>query len=104
MNETIGAEASDDMVDWMNRIESSIAELRTTTVARFDALEGRIDTLEERIDARADSRFAAFEVKLSAATDLVHRQTDFVRWMLAFWAASLVTIVASLNALSRDIR
>ena len=65
MNEALGAEASDDMVDWMNRIESSLAELRSTTVARFDAL---------------------------------------VRWMLGFWAASLVTIVASLYALSRVIR
>ena len=108
LHEVIGDEAAEAMVEWMNHtddkldelkyelgelrqtVRADIAELRQEMVVGFAKVEAEF--------AKVDARFA--KVEAAAA----QRQADLMKWMLTFWAASLVTYVGAIVALAKVIR
>ncbi len=123
LNEALGAEASDDMVNWIGETDTvgselrrDVAQLRHEMNARFDAANARFDALQADIDGRfaataasVDSKFAVLEAKMdarfaAAEAAAAQRHSEFMRWTMGFWAASLATMVASIFALARVIR
>ena len=123
MGESLGSEAGDAMVDWMNRVEENarelradIAELRQGMDVRFADLRQDMNTrfAEMGADMRAgfagvDAKFAAMDAKFAAmdakfaAMDAAaaKRHADFMKWTLGFWAISLVTLVGAIATLAR---
>ncbi len=70
--ETLGHEAAEAMVSWMESVERNRAELRETSDlafaridARFDQAEARFGEMEARLEQRMDARFAAMERQIS---------------------------------------
>ncbi len=70
--ETLGQEAADAMVTWMESVERNRAELRETSDlafaridARFDQAEARFGEMEARLEQRMDARFATMERQIS---------------------------------------
>ncbi len=108
LNDMLGAEASDDMIDWMGRVEDSIrglrqdlAEFRTHVDGRFAAIDARFASVDARfqtLEGRMEAKFAAAEAAAA------QRHADFMKWTMGFWAASLITMVASIYAFARLIR
>jgi predicted nucleic acid-binding Zn-ribbon protein len=112
LTESLGSDASDAMVDWMNGVEDSnrelradFAELRQEMNVRFAELRQEMNTrfAETREEMRSgfakiDARFAALDATIA------ERHADFMKWTLGFWAVSLVTLVGAIAALGRLLR
>ena len=112
LHEAIGPEAADAMVDWMNQTDDRIdalrqelAEFRSEMRADFAELRQEMNALSASIDVRfagVDAKFASVDAKFAAAEAAADRRhTEFMKWTLGFWVASLVTMVAAIAALSR---
>ncbi len=103
LHETLGDEAADEMVGWMQGIDAQRAELRelnelsvSRLEARFDQVEARFDQVEARFGqvearfGRVDARFGELEVKLEAG--LAKTDADLRRAMEAGFARLEVKI------------
>jgi hypothetical protein len=116
LTESLGSDAGDAMVDWMNGIEETtrelradIAELKQHTDVRFAELRQEMNTgfaeLREEMRtgfANVDAKFATLDGRFAAMdAAAAQRHADFMKWTLGFWAVSLVTLVGAIGALSR---
>ena len=78
LDEVLGSEAAEVMVDWMQRVDSGRNELRELNELNFARLESRfaaIDTRFAAVDARfaaVDARFEALDKKLDAAIEVLN--------------------------------
>ena len=113
LHQTLGSEAGNEMVDWMNRMDAQRAELRELNELSFSRIDAGFGELEARLraelqagQARTDSSvadlrrdmelgFARVEMKVE------QRTADIMRWSFAFWVGSVLTITGALVALSR---
>jgi hypothetical protein len=132
--DTLGHEAAEAMVDWMQRVETQRTELRELadlSFARIDARFGEAraehDLRFSRIDARfgearaeselrfagaradLDLRFARVDTRFATLekTLVEHiewRFSDLIKWAFVFWVGSTVTLVVALAALARFAR
>jgi hypothetical protein len=116
LQETLGPEASDAMIDWMNHTDTRLDELHTELVefrsevrADFAELRQEFDSKlttglgslreEMRVGfAKVDAKFA--EIEKSAA----QRHADFMKWTLGFWVLSLATLAGTIIGLSNRLR
>jgi hypothetical protein len=88
---TLGSEAAEAMVDWMQQVETQRSELRELSDVSFARIDARFgETL-----AQIDLRFA----EARAHTDL--RFAELMKWSFVFWVGSTVTLVVALAALAR---
>ena len=114
--ESLGSEAGDAMVDWMNGVEDNTRELRADIAELRQAMDVRFADLRQEMNTRfaglhgemragfasVDAKFAAVDAKLAAMdAAAARRHADFMKWTLGFWAVSLVTLVGALAALAR---
>lgn len=98
LSESLGSEAADAMVDWMNGTEETSRELRADIAELRQEMNVRFAEFREEMRsgfAKVDARFAAAE---TAATQ---RHADFMKWTLGFWAVSLVTLVGAIATFAR---
>jgi hypothetical protein len=113
LSESLGSDAGDAMVDWMNQTEENtrelradiselqhktlveFAQLRQETTVRFAELRSEMNTRFAELREETRSGFAAAE-----ATG-AKRHADFMKWTMGFWAVSLVTLVGAIATLSR---
>ena len=121
--DTLGDEAAEAMVDWMQRVDtqrSELRELNDLSFARIDARFGearaemdlrftQVDARfgEARADldlrfARVDTRFATLEKTL--VEHIERRFSDLIKWSFVFWVGSTVTLVVALAAVARFAR
>jgi hypothetical protein len=112
LGETLGADAGDAMSDWMNQSEETTRELRADIAElRQELRAGLADVRQEmrvgfaNVDAKfasVDAKFASVDAKFAAAeAAAAKRHADFMKWLLGFWALSLITIVGAIATLSR---
>ena len=83
LHDVIGTEATDAMADWISRTDEKLDELTA-------------DLAELRQEMRVG--FANAEARAA------QRHADLMKWMMGFWAASLVTYVGALVALAKVLR
>ena len=98
--ERFGDEIANELVDWMNSVDatyqSNLRELNEMNFARFDAkLEQRLTTLDARIDKRIDS------VRGEMAQRFAATETRLIRWMVAMWSGTILTLIGVGVALAR---
>jgi hypothetical protein len=126
LQDTLGTEASDAMVDWMNQVDAQHIEVRQEIAELRRDMRGDIAELRQELHrevggvrqdmaaqfaevhtqfadvrvsfARVETRFA----EAAAAAD--RRHADFMKWTLGFWAVSLATMMGGLAALARVLR
>jgi hypothetical protein len=98
LNESLGSEAGDAMVDWMNGTEETTRELRADIAELRQDMNVRFAELRQEMRvgfANVDAKFAAMDAAAAK------RHADFMKWTLGFWAVSLVTLVGAIATLSR---
>ena len=113
-----GHEAVDELVDFLNRIDSGyrweLHELNERNFARFDdRLERRLAEVQARLEARIDQRVAGLEVRLNRRIEeldtkveqrtaelradlksgLATVQSHLIRWMFLLVATGVLTIL-----------
>ncbi len=113
--ETFGDDVVNELVEWLNQVDATYRlELRVineSNFARFDAkLEQRIAELRADLRTEFERRFTALDAKLERRTAELQQgaavlegrllarislsEARLVRWMFAFWAASVATSIA----------
>ena len=113
--DTFGEEIANEFVEWFNLVDtayrSEIRELFGANFGRFDAkLEQRVAELRAEfgqrigaLDARLEQRTAEVRAELREGLALLEgrlvariglSESRLVRWMFAFWAASIATSIA----------
>lgn len=100
LHQTLGDEAAEDVVNWMQQADSNRLELRELNElnyarldSRFDAFEARFDAFEVRFNA-FESRFDLFEARVDARFDASDARTD----------AKLAALEARIDARFGDLR
>ena len=109
LNEILGPEAADAMVDWMNQADGNIADLRRDMAefrqeVRADFAELRQEVHAEFARVREEMRvgFAQIDSKFSAMdAAAAQRHADFMKWTVGFWLVSLATLIGSIAAFAR---
>ena len=67
LQQTLGAEAAEDFVDWMRQID-----------ARFDSVETRLGSIEAKL--------SALDTKIS------DRFADLIKWSFVFWCSAVFSV------------
>ncbi|MGH7668062.1 MAG: hypothetical protein ACRENQ_01110 [Gemmatimonadaceae bacterium] len=122
--ETLGDEAAEAMVGWMESVERNRAELREISDmafaridARFGQAEARFGQMESRFEALLDRRltvlrdelrdemhagFARLDATISnVEMKIDQRFADLLKWSFTFWVGSTLTLMGALVVLSR---
>lgn len=99
--ERFGDEITNELVDWFNSVDatyqSNLRELNELNFARVDAkLEQRISALDARIDKRVDA------VRNEMAQRFSSMETRLIRWMVAMWSGTILTLIGVGVALARS--
>jgi hypothetical protein len=127
LHETLGDEAAEALVNWMDSVEQNRAELREVNdlaFARIDARFGEAEARREAFRHGIQGDLAAFrgEIQgdLAALRDEMHagfarlevaiervngridaRYADLLKWSLTFWVGTTLAIGGTLAALVR---
>jgi hypothetical protein len=109
LNEVLGNEAADAMVDWLNETDSQIGQLRQELAVFRAEVRADFAELRQEMDSRfaaIDVKFAGFEAKFdarfaAAEVAAARRHEEIMRWMIGFWVLSIITTVGSIIGLSR---
>jgi hypothetical protein len=121
--DTLGDEAAEAMVDWMQRVDtqrSELRELNDLSFARIDARFGEARAESElrfaELRAEIDIRFARIDTRFAELRDEMHtgfatleakldqRFAELIKWSFVFWVGSTVTLVVALAAVARFAR
>ena len=112
LQETLGPEASDAMIDWMNHTDTRLDELHAQIVELRSEMRADFAELRQEMDAkfsvvREEMRvgFAKVDAKFAEAqTSAAQRHSDFMKWTLGFWVLSLATLAGTIIGLSGKLR
>lgn len=93
--ERFGDDIANELVEWFNAVDSTyqiqlkeINDLNWARMeARFDVFEARMNTFESRMEAQ----FQKF-------------RSEMLRWMFAFWTATVIPLIGVMLALSGTFR
>ncbi len=114
--ETLGDEAAEAMVSWMDSVERNRAELRETSDLAFARVDARFGEAEARMEAfrhEIRSELAAFRDEmhtgfarletmiLRTEARIDRRFADLLKWSFTFWIGSTLTLVGALVVLTR---
>lgn len=100
--ETLGSEAAEAMVNWMDSVERNRAELREVSDlsfaridARFGQMEARFDTMEARFEQTLEVRCAAMTKEIEGVRTALERGLkEQLRWIIALWSSSMIGLAA----------
>jgi len=100
----LGEEIADELVRWFNLVDatyrSELREINELNYARFEAkLEQRIGEL--RAELRAELRERMAELRAELREGLAGQRADLIKWMLIFWAGTIVPLAGLMFALQK---
>lgn len=127
--ETLGDEAAENMIDWMQGVDAHRTELRELHDLSFDRFDARLgerlaefrpEMLDEmrremrqeirtevgqlRDEMRAEFASQRHEMRADIArvsTRIDDRYADLIKWSFAFWIGSVVTLILGMAAITR---
>ncbi len=77
--EKLGHDVVNELVDWVNTVDLTYrTELREQNEINF-----------QRFVARLDQRFAEAEAKIESV------RADLLKWMIGFWATTILTMIGT---------
>jgi hypothetical protein len=91
LHQTLGDEAAEDLVNWMQQIDAQRAELRELNELNFSRFDARL------ADMRADLAELRQEMQVGLArleTKLEQRTADLIKWSFVFWVGAVGAIAA----------
>lgn len=113
LHDTLGSDAAEDLVSWMQERESYHGDLRAETQLGFAKLDARLGELRETMRAdiaelrqQMEARSAELRLEMGldressrvAMTDLrreiAQRSSDLIKWSFLFWVGAVGAIAA----------
>jgi ABC-type phosphate transport system auxiliary subunit len=107
LHETLGEEAAEDLVNWMQQVDNHRAELRELNEMNFARFQTGLDErlaqlsaqFDQRLDQRLDQRTAELrqEMRVGFAElrqEIAHRSAELLKWSFVFWVGAVGSIAA----------
>ena len=91
LHQTLGDEAAEDLVNWMQQIDAHRAELRELNELNFSRLDARLAEMATRADL-AELRQELHAGLGSLETKLEQRTADLMKWSFVFWVGAVGAI------------
>ena len=99
--EKLGHDVVNELVDWVNRVDLTYrTELREQNEINFQRFDARLDQRFAEAEGKWDVRFAELETKLEARfgaldTRIESVRADLLKWMIGFWATTILTMIGT---------
>lgn len=106
LQQTLGEEAAEDLVNWMQQVDAQRAELRELNELNFSRIDGKLAEVAMRADLaelRQELRvgFANLQQEMARLeTRFERRFGDLIKWSFVFWVGA----VGAIAALARVLR
>ena len=95
LHETLGDEATDDLLAWWDVSVVTRAELR-------DAIEAQGQQLRAEMQAmKAELRAEMAQMKGELRAEIAAMRADMIKWMFIFWAGTVIPLAGLMVALNR---
>ena len=88
LHQTLGDEAGEDLVTWMQGVDTQRAELRELNELNFARLDARLSTSVAELRQEMHAGFAQLEARLE------RRMSDLIKWSFVFWVGAVGAIAA----------
>ena len=95
LHQTLGEDAAEDLVNWMQQVDTQRAELRELNELNFSRFDARL--AEAREAMRADLAELRQEMQAGLTrveTKLEKRTADLIKWSFVFWVGAVGAIAA----------
>lgn len=115
LNETLGPDAAEDLVNWLDEMRAEHRELRDAVRADFAEMSQEMLAMEARLterftaqihamDTRMGERIQAVEVDLGRRIGDVGKEVErssanLIRWSFVFWVGAVAAIAALADVL-----
>jgi hypothetical protein len=114
--ERLGDEIANELVDWFNAVDATYRnDLRELNELNFQRFDDRVERRFAEFQAKIEQRLTQFETKIeqrlaehrvevaaelaSLRGALADQRAELLRWMFAFWAATLIPLAGLIVAL-----
>ena len=99
--EKLGHDVVNELVDWVNRVDLTYrTELREQNEINFHRFDARLDQRFAEAEAKWEIRFAELGTKLEARLGILDTRiesvrADLMKWMIGFWATTILTMIGT---------
>jgi hypothetical protein len=94
LHQTLGDDAAEDLVNWMQQVDAQRAELRELNELNFSRIDARLADLATHADlAGLRQDMAHLETRLE------RRLGDLIKWSFVFWVGAVGAIAMLARAL-----
>lgn len=95
LHQTLGQEAAEDLVAWMQQLDTQRADLRELNELNFSRFEARLAEVRHETQAGFAQLRQELQVGLSGVeTKLAQRAADLIKWSFVFWVGAVAAIAA----------
>lgn len=88
LHQTLGEEAAEDLVNWMQQVELQRAELRELNELNFSRFDARLGETRAELRQEMQAGFGRLENKLE------QRTADLMKWSFVFWIGAVGAVAA----------
>ena len=100
--EMFGQDAGDDLMSWMQTVDSQRAEFRELHEATTSRFEARLGESTARLRAEISELRRELQVGLARLeTGIEKRTASLMRWSFVFWIGSVAAVAGAVAALDR---
>ena len=98
LHQTLGEEAAEDLVNWMQQVDAQRAELRELNDLNFSRIDTRLADVAMRADLaelRQEMKVGFAELRQEMAhleARLERRIADLIKWSFVFWVGAVGAI------------
>ena len=95
LHQTLGQEAAEDLVTWLQQVDTQRADLRELNDLNFSRFEARLAEVRHEMQTGFAQLRQELQVGLSGVeTKLAQRSADLIRWSFVFWVGAVGAIAA----------
>lgn len=95
LHETLGDEATDDLLAWWEESVVTRGELRDTIESRGHQLRTEMQAMRAELRAEMQAMKAELRAEIQAT------RADMIKWMFIFWAGTVIPLAGLMVALNR---
>jgi hypothetical protein len=88
LHQTLGDEAGEDLVTWMQQMDAQRIELRELNELNFARFDTRLSAAVAELRQEMQAGFAQLEIRLE------RRVGDLIKWSFVFWVSAVGAIAA----------
>lgn len=99
LHQTLGQEAAEDMVAWMQQLDTQRADLRELNELNFSRFDAKLEQRIAEVRHEMQSGFAQLRQELQVGlsgmeTKLAQARADLIKWSFVFWVGAVGAIAA----------